>query len=400
MPRRVSCAAVALLLGLAAVAGAAEPAKGGKATVQKSDYGKLADGTAIDLYTLTNAHGLVCKVITFGGIVTELHAPDKDGKMADVVLGCPDLKTYEAGHPFFGAIAGRVANRIANATFTLDGHTYKLEANNGPHSLHGGKKGFDKHAWHGEPAGGASVRLSRTSPDGEEGYPGNLKVTVTYTLTDNDELRIDYEATTDKATPVNLTNHSYFNLAGHDSGTIDEQVLMIAAEKYTPWDATLIPSGKIEPVKGTPFDFTKPTAIGSRYKELKDKPVGYDLNYVLDAKGKLSELAARARDPKSGRVLEMYTTEPGVQFYTSNFIDKQKGKGGATYARHAAFCLEAQHYPDSVHKENFPSVILKPGDTYRQTTVYKFSAEKWRPGGARGGVTHRPPPPAAPGAVS
>ncbi len=379
MPRRVASASFALLLGLAATAGAADPAKGGKATVQKSDYGKLADGTAIDLYTLTNANGVVCKVITYGGIVTELHVPDKDGKKADVVLGCPDLKTYEAGHPFFGAIAGRYANRIAGASFTLDGHEYKLAANDGRNTLHGGKKGFDKYAWHAEPAQvahGAAVRLSRTSPDGEEGFPGNLKVTVTYTLTDKDELRIDYEATTDKATPVNLTNHSYFNLAGHASGTIDDQVMMIAAQKYTPWDATLIPTGKIEPVKGTPFDFTKPTAIGSRYKELKGKPVGYDLNYVLDAQGKLTELAARARDPKSGRVLEMYTTEPGVQFYTGNFIDKQKGKDGATYAQHAAFCLEAQHYPDSVHHENFPSVVLKPGDTYRQTTVYKFSVEK------------------------
>jgi aldose 1-epimerase len=380
MPRRVLSATVALLLGLAAVAGAADPAKGGKSTVQKSDYGKLADGTAIDLYTLTNAHGVVCKVITFGGIVTELHVPDKDGKAADVVLGCPDLKTYEVGHPFFGAITGRVANRIANARFTLDGKEYKLAANNGPHTLHGGKKGFDKYVWNAEPLPGehgASVRLTRTSPDGEEGFPGNLQIAMAYTLTNKDELRIDYEATTDKATPVNLTNHSYFNLAGHASGTVLDQEMMIAAKKYTPGDETLVPSGKIEPVKGTPFDFTKSTVIGSRFKELKDKPAGYDLNYVLDAAGKLTELAARARDPKSGRVLEMYTTEPGVQFYTSNFLDgKQKGKGGVTYAQHAAFCLEAQHYPDSVHHDNFPSIILKPGGTYRQTTVYKFSAEK------------------------
>jgi aldose 1-epimerase len=380
MPRRVLSATIALSLGLAALAGAAEPAKGGKSTVQKSDYGKLSDGTAVDLYTLTNANGAVAKVITYGGILTELHVPDKDGKMADVVLGCPDLKTYEAGHPHFGAIAGRVANRIANAKFTLDGKEYKLAANNGAHSLHGGKKGFDKYVWHAEPVdakGGAAVRLTRTSPDGEEGYPGNLKVAVTYTLTDKDELRIDYEATTDKATPVNLTNHSYFNLAGHASGTILDQEMMVAADKYTPGDATLIPTGKVESVKGTPFDFTKATVIGSRFKELKDKPVGYDLNYVLNAGGKLSELAARARDPKSGRVLEMYTTEPGVQLYTSNFMDgKQKGKGGATYPQHAAFCLEAQHYPDSVHHDNFPSIILKPGDTYKQTTIYKFSAGK------------------------
>jgi aldose 1-epimerase len=375
MPRHRICAALAVILGFTAAAAA----EGGKATVTRTDYGKLSDGTAVDLYTLTNAHGLVCKVITYGGIITELHVPDKDGKMADVVLGCPDLKTYEAGHPFFGAIAGRVANRIGGAKFTLDGHEYKLAANNGPHSLHGGKKGFDKHVWHAEPVAvkhGAAVRLTRTSPDGEEGYPGNLKVQVTYTLTDTDELRIDYEATTDKATPVNLTNHSYFNLAGHASGTILDQEMMIAADRYTPGDETLVPSGKIEPVKGTPFDFTKSTAIGSRFKELKDKPIGYDLNYVLKARGKLSELAARARDPKSGRVLEMYTTEPGVQLYTSNFIEKQKGKEGATYTQHAAFCLEAQHYPDAVHHENFPSIILKPDKTYRQTTIYKFLVEK------------------------
>jgi len=377
MPRCVLSATVALFVGLAAVA--AEPAKGGKATVQKSDYGKLSDDTAVDLYTLTNANGVVCKIITYGGIVTELHVPDKDGKLADVVLGCPALKTYEAGHPFFGAITGRVANRIANAKFTLDGKDYKLAANNGAHSLHGGKRGFDKHVWHGEPLDarhGAAVRFTRTSPDGEEGYPGNLKVAVTYTLTDKDEFLIDYAATTDKATPVNLTNHSYFNLAGHDSGTVLDQEMTIAADRYTPGGETLVPTGKIEPVEGTPFDFTRATVIGSRFKELKDKPVGYDLNYVLNAGGKLSELAARARDPKSGRVLEMYTTEPGVQFYTSNFIDKQKGKRGVTYAQHAAFCLEAQHYPDSVHHEKFPSILLKPGETYKQTTIYKFAVAK------------------------
>jgi aldose 1-epimerase len=378
MLRRLICAAVALSFGLALCA--AEPAKKGKATVEKSSYGQLSDGTDIHQFTLTNANGVVCKVITYGGIITELHVPDKDGKMADVVLGCPDLKTYEEGHPFFGAITGRVANRIANARFTLDGTEYKLAANNGPHSLHGGKKGFDKQVWEAKPVdakSGVALRLTRTSPDGEEGYPGNLKVAITYTLTNKDELRIDYEATTDKATPVNLTNHTYFNLAGHASGTIDEQEMMIAADRYTPGDETLVPSGKIEPVKGTPFDFTKSTVIGSRFKELKDKPTGYDLNYVLNAQGKLTRLAARGHDPKSGRVLEMYTTEPGVQFYTSNFLDgKQKGKGGATYAQHAAFCLEAQHYPDSVHHDNFPSIILKPGDTYRQTTVYKFSVEK------------------------
>ncbi|HJT77858.1 MAG TPA: aldose epimerase family protein [Gemmataceae bacterium] len=379
MQARVVGALAALFLGLAGAC-AAGPAEGGKATVQRSDYGKLADGTAVDQYTLRNGHGVVARVITYGGIVTELHVPGRDGKTADVVLGCPDLKTYEAGHPFFGALAGRVANRIANARFTLDGKEYRLAANNGPHSLHGGKRGFDKYVWHAESREGPhgpAVRLARTNPDGEEGYPGTLRVAVTYTLTDADELRIDYEATTDKPTPVNLTNHSYFNLAGHDSGTVLDQVMMIAADRYTPGDDTLIPTGKVEPVKGTPFDFTRPTAIGARFEELKGTPAGYDVNYVLNAGGKLSALAARASDPKSGRVLEMYTTEPGVQFYTANFLDgTQKGKDGVTYPQYAGFCLEAQHYPDAVHHPNFPSIILRPGHTYRQTTVYKFSVEK------------------------
>jgi aldose 1-epimerase len=378
--RRASCATFALFLAFAAVGGVAEPARGGMATVTESTYGKLADGTSVRLYTLTNAHGIVAKVITYGGIITELHVPDRDGKLADVVLGCPDLKTYEAGHPHFGAIAGRVANRIGGARFTLDGTEYKLAANNGPHSLHGGKRGFDKYVWDGEPVTttrGVSVRLTRTSPDGEEGYPGTLKVGITYTLGDDDALRIDYEATTEKATPVNLTNHSYFNLAGHGSGTVLDQLMMIAADQYTPGDETLVPTGKLEPVKGTPFDFTKPTALGERFKELKGKPVGYDLNYVLRAAGKLSELAARASDPKSGRVLEMLTTEPGVQLYTGNFLNGSvKGKDSVMYEPYAGFCLEAQHFPDAVHHENFPSIILRPGETYRQTTIYRFSVAK------------------------
>jgi aldose 1-epimerase len=378
MPRRVLWATAALVLGLAGPAVA--PAKGEKPTVEKSDYGKLADGTAVDLYTLTNGHGVVAKVITYGGILTEWHVPGRDGKPADVVLGCPDLKTYEAGHPFFGAIAGRVANRIANARFSLDGREYRLAANNGPHALHGGKRGFDKYVWHAEPVEsdqGVGVRLTRTSPDGEEGYPGNLQVSVRYTLTDQGELRLDYEAATDKPTPVNLTNHTYFNLAGHASGTVLDQVMMIAADRYTPGDASLVPTGRIEPVKGTPFDFTRPTVIGSRFAELKNTPVGYDTNYVLNAAGKLADLAARAEDPRSGRVLEMHTTEPGVQFYTGNFLDgTQKGKDGVRYGRHAGFCLEAQHFPDAVHHANFPSVILRPEETYRQTTVYRFSVAK------------------------
>jgi aldose 1-epimerase len=378
--RCVAWATVALFLALAALAGATGPARGGMASMTESDFGKLAHGTSVRLYTLTNAHGVVAKVITYGCIVTELHVRDRDGKLADVVLGCTDLKTYEAGHPHFGAIAGRVANRIAGGRFTLDGREYRLAVNNGPNSLHGGKRGFDKYVWDAEQVTttrGVAVRLARTSPDGEEGYPGTLKVAVTYTLNDDDSLRIDYEATTDKATPVNLTNHTYFNLAGHDSGTVLDQVMMIAADQYTPGDETLIPTGKLEAVKETPFDFTKPAAIGERFKELKGKPPGYDLNYVLRAGGKLTELAARASDPKSGRVLEMQTTEPGVQFYTGNFLNGTvKGKDGVMYPQYAGFCLEAQHYPDAVHHENFPSVILRPGETYRQTTLYRFTVAK------------------------
>ncbi len=380
MFRRVVCVTAVLILGLAAAAPAAERAKGGKPTVKKSDYGKLDDGTAVDLYTLTNGNGAAAKVITLGGILTELHVPDRDGKSGDVVLGCDDLKTYAAGHPFFGALTGRYANRIAGGKFTLDGKDYTLFVNNGPNSLHGGKKGFDKAVWHAEPRDtkdGASLRLTHTSPDGDEGYPGNLKVAVTYTLTDKNELRIAYEATTDKATPVNLTNHSYFNLGGHASGDVLGHEVTLMADNYTPGDKDLIPTGKIVPVKGTPLDFTSPAKIGDRIAQLKGEglPGGYDHNYVINGGGKSLVLGARVHDPKSGRVLEMRTTEPGVQLYTANFLKDQKGKGGAVYAQHAGFCLETQHYPDSVHHDNFPSTILRPGQTYRQTTVYAFSTK-------------------------
>lgn len=368
---------------LAASAADAEPqAKEGspmKGGVVKSDFGKTADGKPVDLYTLTNAHGLKAKVITYGGIITELHTPDRNGKPADVVLGFDNLKGYLAGHPYFGAIVGRVANRIAKGKFTLGGKTYQLATNNGPNALHGGLQGFDKKVWKAEPVEGTDgpgVRLSYTSPDGEEGYPGNLNVMVTYTLTNQDELRIDYKATTDKDTPVNLSNHSYFNLAGPGGGDILGHELMLAADAYTPVDATLIPTGEIKPVKGTPLDFTTPTPIGARIDQLKGDPGGYDHNFVLRGGGKSLALAARVHEPKTGRVMEMYTTEPGVQFYTGNFLDgKLTGKYGVVYKKHMGFCLEAQHFPGSVNHPNFPSVILKPGSTYTQTTVYKFSAK-------------------------
>jgi aldose 1-epimerase len=366
--------------GLPAQVEAADSDKEAMVKVEKSTFGKMPDGTVIDVYTLTNSHGMKVKVIPYGTIITELHVPDKDGKSADVVLGFDDLKSYLDGHPFFGATAGRVANRIAKGKFTLDGKEYKLATNNGPNHLHGGVKGFDKKVWKAEPVqgnGGAGVRFSYHSPDGEEGYPGNLDATCTYTLTDKNELRVDFTARTDKATPVNLAHHGYFNLAGASSGDILGHEMMIAADSYTPTDATLIPTGKIEPVKGTPFDFTKPKAIGKDIAEVKGDPVGYDQNFVLrDGKNKELHVAAKVREPKSGRVMEVTTTEPGVQFYTGNFLDgSNKGKGGTVYKKHQGFCLECQHFPDSVNHPEFPSVILKPGETYKQTTIYRFSTE-------------------------
>lgn len=349
-----------------------------EASLTRSAFGKLPDGTAIDLYTLTNKSGMTAKVMTYGGILTELHVPDKDGKTADVVLGFDDLKGYLDGHPYFGSNVGRVANRIAGGKFSLDGKQYTLEKNNGPNALHGGKKGFDKVVWKAEPIkgrdGAPALKLTYTSADGEEGYPGTLTTTVVYTLTDANELRIDFEAVTDKATPVNLAHHSYFNLAGHNAGDILNHEVTLEADKYTPTDKTLIPTGKIESVAGTPLDFTKATPIGKRLGDLKTDPIGYDHNFVLrDCKDGKPCKAATVRDPKSGRVLEVWTTEPGIQLYTGNFLDgSHKGKGGAVYKQHTGFCLEAQHFPDAVNQPTFPSVILKPGEKYRQTTIYAF----------------------------
>lgn len=366
---------------LACVIGLTAQTNSGKkmaASVTQSVYGKMPDGTVVDLYTLTNASGVTAKAITYGTILTELHVPDRDGKLGDVVLGFDKLESYLAGHPFFGCTVGRYANRIAKGKFSLDGNPYTLAVNNGPNSLHGGKKGFDKVVWKAEPfqqAGLVGVRFTYLSKDGEEGYPGNLATTVTYTLTDKDEWKIDYSATTDKATPINLTNHTYFNLAtGHQVGILDHE-LTLRADRYTPVDGTLIPTGPIKPVLGTVLDFTKPLTIGARIKELKDFPGGgYDHNFVLSHDGKAPD--ARVVEPKSGRVLEMLTTEPGVQLYTGNFLDgKLIGKGGVKYAQYHGFCLEAQHYPDSVNQPQFPSVILRPGDTYKQTTTYRFSVK-------------------------
>jgi aldose 1-epimerase len=344
------------------------------ASVAKSPFGKMPDGTLVDLYTLTNAKGVVARVMNYGTIVTELHVPDRQGRLGDVVLGFDNLDQYLKGHPYFGCTVGRVANRIDGGKFRLDGKTYQLAVNNGPNHLHGGVKGFDKVLWLAEPAGGSAVRFSYTSPDGEEGYPGTLAVTVVMTLTEANELRIDYEATTDKTTPVNLTNHSYFNLDGQ--GDVLGHELMIAADHYTPSNGRLIPTGEIQPVKGTPMDFTTPQRIGSRFAELRNDPRGYDNNFVLNSGGKSLALAARVCAATSGRIMEVFTTEPGVQLYTANFLDGSlTGKGGVVYRQHTGFCLETQHFADSVNKPNFPSIILRPSHTYRQTTVYQFKIQ-------------------------
>jgi aldose 1-epimerase len=345
-----------------------------KANVNKSNFGKLPDGTAVELYTLTNAHGLLAKISTYGTIITELHVPDRGGKLGDIVLGFDNLAQYLKGHPYFGCTVGRVANRIAKGKFTLDGKTYTLAVNNGPNHLHGGLKGFDKVVWKAEPQVGAAVKFTYTSADGEEGYPGKLAVTVVMTLTDANELRIDYTATTDKATPVNLTNHSYFSLAG--TGDVLAHELMLAADEYTPTDTTLIPTGEIKAVKGTPVDFTSPKAIGARITEVGNEEKGYDHNFVIRGGGKSLTLAARVYEPRTGRVMEVHTTEPGVQLYSANYLDGSLiGKNGVVYGRHTAFCLETQHYPDSVNQPKFPSTILRPGQTYKQTTVHKFETK-------------------------
>lgn len=339
----------------------------------------------VTAYTLINRNGAKAKIIDYGGIVTELHMPDKNGKMADVVLGFDSLKGYLDGHPYFGSNVGRCANRIANAKFSLDGKSYSVSfPGDGPHTLHGGKTGFDKKLWRSEPfmsVNGPGVKLAYTSPNGEEGYPGTLSVLASITLTNDNALKVEYTATTDKPTICNLAHHSYFNLGGHNSGDILGHEVQLMAKNYTPADDTLIPTGKIAPVAETPFDFTKPTTFGKRIQDVGGKPVGYDLNYVLDGKaGSEPFLAARVTDAKSGRVMELFTTEPGLQVYTGNFLDgTNKGKGGAVYQQYNGFCMEPQRFPDSINKPEWKetsNVILRPGEEYRQTTIYKFSVQK------------------------
>ena len=349
--------------------------------IKKQAFGTVPEGR-VDLYTMTNSRGMEVRAMNYGGIIVSLRVPDKKGVLADVVLGFDTLDAYLNNKPYFGAIIGRYANRIANGKFTLNGAGYRLARNNGMNSLHGGLKGFDKVLWRGEQFEnnqGIGVVFTYTSKNGEEGYPGNLKAKVTYTLTDQSELQIEYQATTDEATPVNLTNHSYFNLASEGNGDILKHNLILNADRFTPVDSTLIPAGELRSVAGTPFDFTKPTAIGARIDTNNEQLAiahGYDHNFVLSRKGSGLELAGRVHEPQRGRALEVYTTEPGVQFYTGNFLDGTIiGKHGHAYNKHAGLCLETQHFPDSPNHSNFPWTILKPEQTYHSRTVYKFSAE-------------------------
>jgi len=347
--------------------------------LQKEAFGKTSDGKTVDLYTLTNANGMRVRIISHGAFVISIEVPDRNGKLADVTLGYDDLPGYLKDGCHFGSVCGRYANRIAKGKFTLDGVTYTLAVNNGPNHLHGGIKGFNRMLWQGQAikeADAVGVKLSYLSRDGEEGYPGNLTCSVTYLLTDDNALKILYEAETDKPTPINLTNHSYFNLAGQGTGDILGHEMMITADRFTPVDETLIPTGELRAVKGTPLDFTKPTAIGARIDQDDEQlrfGKGYDHNYVLNSSDGSLALAARVYEPRGGRVMEVYTTEPGVQLYTGNFLDgKVVGKSGRAYKHRYGFCLETQHFPDSPNQGDFPSTILRPGQQYKQTTVYKF----------------------------
>ncbi|MDR6958547.1 aldose 1-epimerase [Pseudomonas brassicacearum] len=356
-------------------------------TNERGAFGKTDDGTPVEKFVLRNSHGMEATVITYGGILQSLSVPDKNGKAADIVLGFDDVQGYQKnGSVYFGATIGRFGNRLADGAFELDGKRYQVPQNDHGNSLHGGPQGFDKRVWKAQPHDGkdsVGVTLTYVSPDGEMGFPGTLKTDVTYSLNEQNELRIDYKASTDKPTVLNLTNHSYFNLAGAGNGDILEQLATLHAAHYTPVTGKLIPTGELAPVAGTPMDFTQPTAIGTHIKadhpQLKfaePKQGGFDFNWALDAKGDVKKLAAEVYDTESGRRLQLYTTEPGVQFYTSNFLDGTiKGKQGKVYPHWGAFTLETQHYPDSPNQPNFPSTRLDPGQTYTQTMVLKFSAK-------------------------
>jgi aldose 1-epimerase len=336
--------------------------------MQREIFGKLPDDRTVEQFILANANGLVCKLLNYGATISSLEIPDTKGNLANVILGFDNLEGY-LQNTFFGSVCGRTANRIRGAKFSLDGKIYKLTANEGENQLHGGSRGFDKQLWRAEEKSGG-VEFSYLSRDGEEGFPGNLEAKVLVTLTDKNEVRLDYSATTDKPTPVNLTSHGYFNLAG--SGDVLNHEVFFATDFYTPTDSKLIPTGEIISVKNTALDFTSPKTIGAQIKKFSEVTGGYDCNFVINGGGKNLTLAARVHDLKSGRVMEAWTTQPGVQFYTANHFNGIRGRGGARYEKFGAFCLEAQHFPDSVNQPNFPSVILRPGEIYRQTCIYKF----------------------------
>ena len=351
----------------------------GVKSVTREAFGNVS-GTPVEVFTLTNARGIEIRAMTYGAIITSIKTPDRKGVMADITLGFDNLQAYLGEHPYFGAVVGRYGNRIGLARFSLNGQTYELAANNGPNHLHGGVRGFDKYVWAAELiAGVTGVAFTRVSPDGEERYPGTLKVRVSYVLTDANDLEIEYQATTDKATPVNLTQHTYFNLAGQAAGTILDHELTINADRFTPVGDSLIPTGVLAPVEGTPMDFRRPTKVGARIDAGTEQIKfgrGYDHNWVLNRKGDGLQLAARVVEPASGRTLEVSTTEPGVQFYTGNFLDGTlKGKGGVGYQRRGGLCLETQHFPDSPNKPAFPTTILQAGSTYRSKTVWKFGVQ-------------------------
>jgi len=373
-----------VLAGALALAGcsqqpSATPEKG-KSQLMPQPFGKLPDGTAIDLYTLSNGKGMEARIMTYGATLVSLTAPDKTGKYADVVQGMDSVDGYVKGVPYFGATIGRYGNRIGHAQFTLEGQTYHTPKNDGDNTLHGGVQGFDKRVWTARDTGNG-VEFTYVSKDGEEGFPGTLTSKVVYSVTPENELRIEYTATTDKPTVLNLTNHSYFNLAGQGEGDILGHEVTILADRFTPVDAGLIPTGELKPVAGTPFDFTKSTAIGARIEQ-KDQQLifgkGYDHNWVLNGTG--MKKAAEVYEPKTGRVMEVMTDQPGLQFYTGNFLDgKTVGKGGAVYKQHDAFCMEPQKFPNSVNVPEWKeksNAILRPGETYKQTTIYKFGVVK------------------------
>jgi aldose 1-epimerase len=384
---RVGLAAIALLIqaGCMSMSSSVPKSSPGGHEVTREPFGRTSDGHAVELFTLRNIHGIEVRLTNYGGIITSLKTPDRSGRFDDIVLGYDSLNGYLRNSPYFGAIVGRYGNRIAHGRFTLDGTTYRLAVNNGPNSLHGGVRGFDKVVWKAKPfrnETGTGIALDYTSPDMEEGYPGTLRANVTYTLTDDNRLIVDYQATTDKPTPVNLTQHSYWNLAGDGTRDILGHELTIDADSMTPVDSTLIPTGEISSVAGTPFDFRRPMPIGARIDQRQNTQIryggGYDHNFVLN-RGSADVLvhAARVAEPTTGRTLDIYTTEPGLQFYSGNFLDGSiTGKAGHVYRHRYGLALETQHYPDSPNHPNFPSTVLRPGQQYRSRTIFAFGVER------------------------